>query len=170
MGFTRPVIMDYRFGWNFQPTGMVSGAQSPNSPITTTNDRPAKAPSFDSDLKLASFNVLNYFSSLGKDEKGCKAYDDKEGNPITANRCKVRGAFTPEAFGNQQAKIVTAINTLDVDVLGLSEIENTAAVTGDVAKRDETLRNLVDALNNAAGKEQWELVASPTQLLSLIHI
>ncbi|MCG7278982.1 ExeM/NucH family extracellular endonuclease [Corynebacterium imitans] len=167
--FQTDVVVDYSFDkWRYQPLQPITGKNTADElPITwedsraTSMDVPGQV---EGDYSIGFFNVLNYFSSLGEDEKGCKAYNDKQGNPITANRCKVRGAFTPEAFGNQQAKIVTAINTLDVDVLGLSEIENTAAVTGDVAKRDETLRNLVDALNNAAGKEQWELVASPTQL------
>ncbi len=163
VGFTRPVIMDYRFGWNFQPTGMVSGAQSPNSPITTTNDRPAKAPSFDSDLKLASFNVLNYFTDLGKDEDGCKAYTDRTGTPVTANFCTVRGAYTQEAFHDQQAKIVTAINGLDADVVALMEVENSASITYLPGQpRDKALAHLVDELNKAAGSQVWGYVASPT--------
>lgn len=163
VGFTRPVIMDYRFGWNFQPTGMVSGAQSPNSPITTTNDRPAKAPSFDSDLKLASFNVLNYFTDLGKDEDGCKAYTDRTGTPVTANFCTVRGAYTREAFHDQQAKIVTAINGLDADVVALMEVENSASITYLPGQpRDKALAHLVDELNKAAGSQVWGYVASPT--------
>lgn len=167
--FQTDVVVDYSFDkWRYQPLQPITGKNTADElPITWEDSRAASidVPSqVKGDYSIGFFNVLNYFSSLGEDEKGCKAYDDKEGNPVTANRCKVRGAYTSKAFGNQQAKIVTAINTLDVDVLGLSEIENTAAVTGDVAKRDETLRNLVDALNKAAGKEQWELVASPTQL------
>lgn len=163
VGFTRPVIMDYRFGWNFQPTGMVSGAQSPHSPITTTNDRPAKAPSFDSDLKLASFNVLNYFTDLGKDEDGCKAYTDRTGTPVTANFCTVRGAYTREAFHDQQAKIVTAINGLDADVVALMEVENSASITYLPGQpRDKALAHLVDELNKAAGSQVWGYVASPT--------
>lgn len=163
VGFTKPVIMDYRFGWNFQPTGMVSGAQSPHSPITTTNDRPAKAPSFDSDLKLASFNVLNYFTDLGKDEDGCKAYTDRTGTPVTANFCTVRGAYTQEAFHDQQAKIVTAINGLDADVVALMEVENSASITYLPGQpRDKALAHLVDELNKAAGSQVWGYVASPT--------
>ncbi|ERF66724.1 putative extracellular nuclease [Cutibacterium granulosum TM11] len=163
VGFTKPVIMDYRFGWNLQPTGMVSGAQSPNSPITTTNDRPAKAPSFDSDLKLASFNVLNYFTDLGKDEDGCKAYTDRTGTPVTANFCTVRGAYTQEAFHDQQAKIVTAINGLDADVVALMEVENSASITYLPGQpRDKALAHLVDELNKAAGSQVWGYVASPT--------
>lgn len=163
VGFTKPVIMDYRFGWNLQPTGMVSGAQSPNSPITTTNDRPAKAPSFDSDLKLASFNVLNYFTDLGKDEDGCKAYTDRTGMPVTANFCTVRGAYTQEAFHDQQAKIVTAINGLDADVVALMEVENSASITYLPGQpRDKALAHLVDELNKAAGSQVWGYVASPT--------
>ena len=48
-------------------------------------------------------------------------------------------------------------------MLGLSEVENTATVTGDVAKRDEALQNLVAALN-AKEPNKWALVKSPEKL------
>ena len=167
--FQTDVVVDYSFDkWRYQPLQPITGKNAADElPITWEDSRAASIDvpgQVKGDYSIGFFNVLNYFSSLGEDEDGCKAHTDMNNTPVSANRCNVRGAYTEAAFKDQQAKIVTAINTLDVDVLGLSEIENTATVTGDVAKRDETLRNLVDALNKAAGKEQWELVASPTQL------
>ena len=114
------------------------------------------------EYSIASFNVLNYFTTLGEDVAGCSAYTDIYGNGVSARDCKVRGAYSQAAFEDQQAKIVDAINRLDVSVLGLEEIENTYAVTGDVARRDEALRTLVDALNAAGGN--WAFVESPTEL------
>lgn len=72
------------------------------------NPRPSAAPDVRGDLKVASFNVLNYFTTLGQ-----------------------RGANTTEELTRQRAKIVEAIAGLDADVLGLMEIENS-----DVATRD----------------------------------
>ena len=79
------------------------------------------------DLQVASFNVLNYFTTLGEDLEGCTYYDDRFGDPVTVNRgCDARGAAEQEDFERQQAKIVEAINALGAEVVSLSEIENSA--------------------------------------------
>ncbi|MDO4412975.1 ExeM/NucH family extracellular endonuclease [Cutibacterium sp.] len=161
--FTSPVIMDQRFGWNFQPTGQVVGSDSALSPITAENNRPATPPAVGGDVKLASFNVLSYFTDLGQDEPDCKAYVDRDGNPVATDYCQVRGAYTPEAFADQQAKIVTAINGLGADVVSLEEIENSARITWHPGQsRDASLAHLVDALNKAAGTKTWSYVPSPS--------
>ena len=55
------------------------------------------------DLQVASFNVLNYFTSFGGDN---------------------RGADDAAELQRQQAKLVAAITGLDADVVGLIEIAN----------------------------------------------
>ena len=164
--FQSPVIFDYRFDlWKFQPTLPVSGDTAGSAlPITWEDSRAEALTAIDNvagEFHIASFNVLNYFTSLGQDEEGCSAYTDINGNPVTANYCDVRGAYSQQAFEDQQSKIVAAINKLDVDVLGLEEIENTFTVTGDITRRDEALNKLVDALNTAAGNNRWAAVESP---------
>jgi uncharacterized protein len=77
--------------------------------FTPANSRPVAAPVVAGNLKVASFNVLNYFTTLGS-----------------------RGANTSLEFDRQKAKIVEAILGLDADVLGLMEIEN----NNDVATQD----------------------------------
>lgn len=157
--FTKDVVLDYRFGWNLQPTRQVtgSGAGLKATPITWTGERPA-APEVGGTVSVASFNVLNYFTDLGQDEPGCKAYTDRDGVGVTARNCTVRGAWSTTAFEHQQAKIVAAINELDASVVGLEEIENSAKFGQD---RDASLAQLVAALNAAAGTERWAYVASP---------
>lgn len=156
--FTKPVILDSRNkAFVFQPTSMVA-AHPDRSPATITGERPS-APSVAGDIRVATFNVLNYFSDLGEDEPGCKGYADRLGNLLTAKNCKVRGAHSKDAFLNQQAKIVLAINALNADVVALEEIENSQAVLGK--DRDEALKNLVSALNQAAGDDVWTHVPSP---------
>ncbi|WP_408911429.1 ExeM/NucH family extracellular endonuclease [Corynebacterium gottingense] len=167
--FQTDVVVDYSFDqWRFQPLQPITGKNTAEElPITWEDSREKSIDvpgTVKGDFSIGFFNVLNYFTSLGKDETNCKSYKDMNGTPVGSNYCKVRGAYTEDAFKDQQAKIVTAINMLDVDVLGLSEIENTATVTGDVSKRDEALQNLVDALNAQAGEAKWDLVKSPTQL------
>lgn len=86
-------VLDYRFGnWAIQPT-------QPGT-IANVNERPA-VPEVGGDLQVASFNVLNYFTTLGS-----------------------RGAETPAEFERQEAKIVAALNEVDAQIVALNEIEN----------------------------------------------
>ncbi len=159
VAFTKPVVFEPRHGsFVFQPTSMVAGHPD-RSPVTITGERPS-APTVGGDTRVATFNVLNYFSDLGVDEAGCTGYPDRTGAFVTAKKCKVRGAFSREAFANQEAKIVSAINALGADVVALEEIENPVAV-GVGTDRDASLARLVEALNKAAGAETWAYVPSP---------
>ncbi|MBS9838755.1 ExeM/NucH family extracellular endonuclease [Vibrio alginolyticus] len=88
-------------------------------------DAPAIA---DSDLRIASFNVLNYFNSVA---------DSGHENPTGQNR----GATNLDEFLIQQAKIVAAMNKMDADIIGLMEVENNGFGDGSA------IQNLVDALN-----------------------
>ena len=155
------VLLDYRFNaWNYQPTQPIDGNDRSTEPVTFANTRTAAPEEVGGKVKLASFNVLNYFNDLGEDEAGCAFYRDREGNPTTANRCTVRGAYSAAAFERQQVKIVAAINKLGADVIALEEIEANSAV--DSAKdRDDALANLVAALNADAGAGTWAFVPSP---------
>ena len=159
VAFAKPVVLEPRHGsFVFQPTSMVAGHPD-RSPVTITGERPS-APTVGGDTRVATFNVLNYFSDLGVDEAGCKGYPDRTGAFVTAKKCKVRGAFSREAFANQEAKIVSAINALEADVVALEEIENPVAV-GVGTDRDASLARLVEALNKDAGGGTWAYVPSP---------
>ncbi|WP_281645753.1 ExeM/NucH family extracellular endonuclease [Parendozoicomonas sp. Alg238-R29] len=68
-------------------------------------------------LRVASFNVLNYFNTLMPDHKD---------NPLGTNR----GATTEREFQLQRDKIVEAITRIDADIIGLMEIENNGFGTG----------------------------------------
>ncbi|MFB8386338.1 ExeM/NucH family extracellular endonuclease [Microbacterium sp. NPDC055910] len=98
-------VLDYRFDtWAVQPT---QGAD-----VEVANPRPP-APEVEGDLTVASFNVLNYFTTLtGPD---------------------ARGADDPVEFERQQAKIVTALAEIDADVFGLVEIENNGTAVAALA-------------------------------------
>lgn len=158
--FTKPVILSYGFDkWRLQPTVPVSGSNPADEPATFSQVREA-APQFrGDDFTISTFNVLNYFTDLGVDN--CTAnqnYKDREGNPITANNCTPRGAWDQTNFQRQQDKIVKAINTMDADVVGLEEIEDSSDFGKD---RDETLKALVAALNADAGSDKWGFAPSP---------
>lgn len=83
------------------------------------------------DLRIATFNVLNYFNSpFGGDN-----------NPHGDNR----GAKTYAEFEIQQAKIVNAILRLDADIIGLMEIENNGlGENGAIAQLVEQLNQRID--------------------------
>ncbi|HEU4513709.1 MAG TPA: ExeM/NucH family extracellular endonuclease, partial [Nocardioidaceae bacterium] len=93
------------------------------------------------DLQVASFNVLNYFTTI--DVPGAET--DAGHDP--------RGADSQEEFERQQAKIVSAILELDAEIVGLMEIENDAD--------DDAVLNLVAALNAVAGEGTYAAVEEP---------
>lgn len=82
------------------------------------------------DLRIATFNVLNYFnSSFGGDQ-----------NPSRKNR----GAATSAEFKLQEQKLVAAIHAMDADLIGLTEIENNGFGSNAAIQR------LLRALNRKA--------------------
>ncbi|UNX56567.1 ExeM/NucH family extracellular endonuclease (plasmid) [Georgenia sp. TF02-10] len=156
--FDQPVILDYRFGWKVQPAEQV--VEEPTGLVTFEQGRPAAPEEVGGDFTLATFNVLNYFTTLGEDLAGCQPYVDRENNPIAVRTgCDARGAWDEESFDRQETKIVNAINALDADIVSVEEIENSLVVDGH--DRDEALSTLVDALNDDAGSDVWDYVASP---------
>lgn len=162
--FTAPVVVDYRNNaWKLNPTLPLDAANPAGYPATFENDRTAAPEGLgEADVTVASFNVLNYFTTLGADTATCEPYSDRTGDPVTVREgCDQRGAWDPEDLQRQQDKIVAAINALDADVVGLMEIENSARVDGDP---DEALGTLVEALNAAAGAGTWAFVPSSAEL------
>ncbi|MDB5931025.1 MAG: putative endonuclease/exonuclease/phosphatase family protein, partial [Polaromonas sp.] len=119
--------------------------------FSNANPRQASAPLVNGSLKVASFNVLNYFTTFtngqtasGQTGQGCTLGSGS----VTAGNC--RGADNLIEFERQQAKIVAAIAGLDADVVGLMEIQNTDVAT----------TNLVAALNAKMGAGTYAAVNS----------
>lgn len=168
--FTAPGILDYRFGWKIQPTGQLTADNAAEHQIVAnfSSTRAASPKDVGGDIHLASFNVLNYFTTLGEDYAAqghtCSYYKDRAGANITVNDCGAvgpRGAANAANLERQQAKIVTAINGLTADVVSLEEIENSVLFGTD---RDDALKTLVAALNAKAGAGTWNYVRSPATL------
>jgi len=165
--FTRPVIIDYRNNlWKLEPTAQVTwDDQQGAGPFVTFEHTRTSAPEdVGGDILVASFNVMNYFTTTGDMWGGCSSYKDRAGNPITVNTCPglgPRGAWDAANLARQQAKIVAAINALGADVVGLMEVENSLALG---KAPDSALATLVDALNAAAGAGTWAYVPSSADL------
>ncbi|NHC25465.1 ExeM/NucH family extracellular endonuclease, partial [Nocardioides sp. IC4_145] len=114
------------------------------------------------DVKVAAFNVLNYFTTLGASTRGCQSYTHASGEQNNVRTgCDPRGAWDAQDLERQQEKIVAAINALDADVVGLMEIENSARL-GETP--DEATQTLVDALNADAGAGTWAVNPSSSEL------
>lgn len=125
-------ILDYQFGlWTLQPT---------KSPVfVAANARTPAPPSGTGKLKVASFNVLNYFTTLGAGT-AC--------GPQGALGC--RGASDSSEFRRQKSKILSALKALDADIVGLMEIENHPT--------DSALTDLVKGLNDSTVAGRWSAI------------
>lgn len=160
--FTAPVVLDFRnSSWKFQPlTALTAANAAAVQPVTFEGTRPEVPANVGGNVKIASFNVLNYFTTTGDQLTGCTYYQDRDGNPVTVRGgCDARGAANAENLERQEAKIVAAINGLGADVVSLEEIENSARFGKD---RDEALATLTAALNEAA-PGVWDYVRSPAE-------
>ena len=105
--------------------------------FTATNPR-TEAPALHSDanLRIASFNVLNYFNG------------DGQGGGFPTSR----GADSEQELIRQEAKLVSAITALNADVIGLMEIENDGF--GELS----AVASLVAALNDADSTNEYAFV------------
>ena len=153
------VILGYGHDqWRFQPTTLITGDSATGDlPITWDPARP-EAPQVAGDYTVAAFNVLNFFINLGEDN-GAKSYKDRFGNGVGSDSGTFRGAWSASAFEDQKGKILTALEGLDADVIGLSEIENAANTVG--GSYDDAVKYLVGELNARAGSEVWDYVKAP---------
>ena len=139
-----PSVLSYGFDeWRLQPATPVSADTPPAGRTTfkSTNPRTPAPVNVGGDVRVASFNVLNYFVHFGGDARGA---DDEAG------------------LAKQEAKIVAAITALGADVVALEEIENSIRFNADDPQ--QALKRLVAALNTADGAGTWDYVRSPAEL------
>ncbi|MET4002052.1 5'-nucleotidase [Arthrobacter sp. UYCu511] len=158
--FATNVIFDNRNNaYKFQPLEALTPANAEAvQPIAFGNNRVQAPSAVGGDLKVATFNVQNYFTQTGDKNASCQFYNDRAGNPITVRTgCLQRGAANAANLTRQQAKIVAGIHQSGADVLSLEEIENSAKFGED---RDFALATLVAALN-VQSPGVWDYVRSP---------
>jgi predicted extracellular nuclease len=143
-------VLDYgRINAN-NPVGRDYRLQPTEAPIfTASNPRESIPQTTNGSLTVASFNVLNYFSTIDNGPDICGTGEQD-----------CRGADTAEEFGRQEAKIVSALQAMNADIVGLIEIENNGYDEGSA------IDTLVKALNTAMGTDTYNFV-SPTGLANL---
>jgi predicted extracellular nuclease len=121
-------VLEQRFGaYRIQPVGPIA--------FTDANPRPAAPAAVGGTLKVASFNVLNYFN----------------GNGLGGGFPTARGATSAQEFTRQRDKIISAITTLDAAIVGLIEIENDAGPNSAIV-------NLLNGLNAVSGAGTYTFV------------
>ena len=120
--------------WRLMPT------EDPT--FESANPRPG-APSVGGSIRVASFNVLNYFSTVDSGQDNC--------GPEGESAC--RGADSDTEFARQLEKTVTALKMLDADIVGLMELENNA---------NESISTIVDALNARIGSGDYSYIDTGT--------
>jgi 5'-nucleotidase len=119
--------LSFSFGaYKLQPTAEVS--------FERMNPRPAAPDDVGGNLTVASFNVLNFFSTIDDGDNGA------------------RGADSEAEKAAQLDKLVAAIGGLGADIIGIQEIEN----NGPVA-----IGELIDGLNAKYGAGTWAAAADP---------
>ena len=107
----------------------------------TTNPSPVRAnprtvapTDIDGHVKVATFNVMNYFTTI----------DDGQND--------ARGVDSETEFQRQRDKLIAAILALDADIVGLVEVENNGSVA---------IGDLVSGLNEAGAPGTYAAVADP---------
>ncbi len=116
-------ILSFDFGkYRIHPLGIQN--------ISVSNPRPDKPESVGGTIKIASFNVNNYFNGNGQGG----GFQDS------------RGAKSQAEFERQRAKVLDAIIDLDADIIGLMEIEN------DGYGKFSAIQDLVNSLNSHKDK------------------
>lgn len=108
------------------------------SPEEDRQDAPARLSG--SDLRIGSFNVLNYFTSHSSIGGALNILCKDQADADNAKGCN-RGAKSQPEFEKQRTKIVNAITAMDADLLGLMEMENNGF------EDNSALHNLVTRLN-----------------------
>lgn len=107
--------------------------------FVAANQRPA-IPLVPGNLKVASFNVLNFFNTL---DTGNSSQCFLGGSQV-ADAC--RGANSQDEYDRQLQKLVTTLQAIDADIYGLVELENDI-----VEGENSSIDDLVEALNAAGG-------------------
>ena len=113
--------------------------------FVSENPEPAEPEAVGGSIRVASFNVLNYFTTIDVTSSG------SSGDCGPSGTLDCRGADSVAELDRQRAKIVSALLDLDADVVGLIEIEN----DDDVAVAD-----LVTALNAQAGPGAYDYIST----------
>ena len=136
-------VMQYAFSaWRVRPT-------SQTYTFMKSNPEPVSPGVVGGTLRVTSFNVLNYFTTLDT------TISTSTGSCGASGAFDCRGADSLSELNRQTAKIVAALDLLNPDVAGLIELQNSAS--------DAALSALVAALNAVKGSGTYNYI--PTGMI-----
>jgi VCBS repeat-containing protein len=134
--------------FNFGEYKMLVDGTLPIDEATNAGAREDEPADVGGRLTVASFNLLNYFTTL----------NDGSGAGSGPNNLEPRGATTAGDLERQTDKIVEAMLTIDASVFGLQELENNGFDSASA------ISTLIDALNAAAAPGVTYAFVDPTDL------
>ncbi len=121
--------------YRVHPTGTVA--------FERLNQRPTKPPEVGGTLKIASFNVLNYFTTL-----------DEAGSTAGPREAWIAAApTTPKSSSGSERRSSKRFRPSNADVLGIIEVENNAS---------ESVADLVSGLNDILGAGTYDFIDTGT--------
>ncbi|HZS05329.1 MAG TPA: ExeM/NucH family extracellular endonuclease [Blastocatellia bacterium] len=127
-------VMDFAFGsYRIEPTAVPA--------FNALNPRPAAPDPVGGTLRVASFNIENYFVTTGS-----------------------RGASNATELARQRDKIVAALAGLDADVIGLIELEK-----GTQANPNAAVNDIVTALNALGTAGTYNFIPTPAAVYDPIN-
>ena len=109
--------------------------------FSSTNPRSEAPPQTGGAITVASFNVLNYFTTIDSGQEIC--------GPAGGMNC--RGANSEAELRRQHAKTINTLLALDADIVGLMELENNGG---------DSLQSIVNGLNDDAGTGEWGFIST----------
>ena len=140
-------VIDFAFGlYRIQPVHLDDPL--PSVTYVNANPRPSSPDPIEGEVRVASFNVLNFFTHL---DDGVSDFCGPTGD------LECRGADTQEELDRQLAKLVAGVIALDADIVGIQEIENDI-LESDGDRAHDAVLTLVEALNALPGAGTWAWV------------
>ena len=136
-------------GFKLQPLSVASVTISRTNPRTAGPVLPV------GNVRVASANVLNFFTTFLDGTSVLTTTGGQKcsiGSPATFSLSNCRGADSLAEFVRQRTKIVNELVALNADVVGLMEIQNNG---------DDALSYLVDSLNARLGAVTYAYVPKP---------
>lgn len=138
------VVGNLRFSRGSGSDGQETWRIMPTDDVIFADDNPRPGPpSVGGSVRVASFNVLNFFSKVDSGNAIC--------GPLANANC--RGADSEQELSRQLEKTVTAIVLMDADIVGLMELENDAS---------DSLTGIVNAINSRSGGRNYRYVDTGT--------
>lgn len=144
-------VVDYGLSTS-DSAGAGSYKVHPTAPVSFTrvNQRTSSPDTVGGNIRLASANLLNYFTTFGNGQTA---------NGLTGQGCApsgttsdCRGADSLAEFTRQRDKLLAELKAMNADVIGLMELQNNS----------EAIANLVSGLNSLMGAGTYAAVSDPS--------